>query len=327
MQIKEVREKLAGMNAGDLRLVAAQLYKMLPKKVAEEKRADDLLNDPQGFVKTTKAPKPIALPDPDFLSFETDEFLEDAERQHYFAPNRMIPKSMRGQWRFLARRLYREWCLVAAKAEHRAAALEALERLYKILCRGCEVYLFPSTETFRAMGVPQAAFLEQLIGLKSELATPAEWILQALAWLELGAHGDTTSRELEDVVAKACKTPDLKEAALREIDGQLAKPRPAASVDAWQVSSRRQGLIRLGFQVTWALGEKERAVEWLRKHTRGQDLGSHQALGSLFETKDSEIWMKTFEAIRAERPSAVSEWLKTFEHVQKTGTLPEWRVM
>ena len=37
MKSKEVRQRFEQLSAEDLRLVAAQLYKMLPKKMAEEK--------------------------------------------------------------------------------------------------------------------------------------------------------------------------------------------------------------------------------------------------------------------------------------------------
>ncbi len=131
MKMEAVREQLARLDAEALRLVATQLYKMLPKKTAEAKGADRLLADPQGFVQTqsSRAPKAPALPDPEWLSFETDEFLVNAEKQNYFAPNREIPKSERSQWRFLVRRLYREWCLLASQAEHQAGALAALTKL------------------------------------------------------------------------------------------------------------------------------------------------------------------------------------------------------
>ena len=49
MKSKEVRQRLEQLSAEDLRLVAAQLYKMLPKKMAEEKGADGLLCYPKAF--------------------------------------------------------------------------------------------------------------------------------------------------------------------------------------------------------------------------------------------------------------------------------------
>jgi len=329
--VAEVREQLTRLQAEDLRLVAAQPYKMLPKKVAQEKQADHLLADPRGFIQAqsdwpAKAPR---LPDPEWLGFETSEFLENAEKQNYFAPNRLIPKSERSQWRFLARRLYREWCLVATQPEHQAAALEALAKLYKILCRGCEVYLFPSTDTFRAVGVPQPEFLEQVLLLASRASATDQWIAQALALLEAGAHGDTVSAELQDVIVKALKTPDLKEAASETLTRQLGSGRSAArkgEAADWQWRQHRRNLLRLGFQIIWALGEKERAVQWLRTQAQGEDSPGHLVLLYLLETKDYELWMRTYEALRTGNTPGADGWEKTFQQAQQQGQLPAWWV-
>jgi len=187
MKIEEVRQHLEHLAVADLRHVAAQLYKVLPKKVAEEKGADRLISDPQNFLEANKVRKAPALPDLGLLEFETQEFLENASEQRYFAPNRIISKAERRRWRFVAKRLYEDWCLLAAQAENLAASTKAMEDLYRILCRGCEVYLFPSTDTFRAIGVPQPEFLEQLIVLKAQLCSPNEWIAHALSLVHTGA--------------------------------------------------------------------------------------------------------------------------------------------
>jgi hypothetical protein len=332
MKINEVRELLERMNAADLRLVAAQLYKMLPKKMAEEKRANELLSDPQSFVsaQAAKPRKAPALPDPDWLGFETNEFLAHAEKQNYFAPNREIPKSERSQWRFLARRLYREWGLLAASPEHQAGALDALTKLYKILCRGCEVYLFPSTDTFRAIGVPQQDFFEQVILLQSQLRPPDQWIPQALSLLEAGAHGDTTSNLLHDVIVKTLKTPELKVAASETITRHLLRKSIAAegkmAREPWEMEQRRHGLLRLGFQIIWALGEKERAWQWLQTHVRSIDDAGHFMLLHALETKDRDFWMHAYETLRHEAPASVKGWQKTYEQAQREGQLPAWRI-
>ena len=82
--------------------------------MAEEKGADRLPCDPQGFLKSAKTARLPALPDIDMVEFDTREFLENARAQRYFAPNRIISKSERGKWRFVARQLYKDWCLLAA---------------------------------------------------------------------------------------------------------------------------------------------------------------------------------------------------------------------
>jgi hypothetical protein len=331
MKSEEVRQRLEQLSAEDLRLVAAQLYKMLPKKRAEEKGADRLLRDPQGFLKSAKAARLPALPDIDMVEFETSEFLENARDQRYFAPNRIISKSERGKWRFVARQLYKDWCLLAAaQPENLAQATKALEDLYRILCRGCEVYLFPSTDTFRAIGVPQPEFVEQLLLLEAQHCPPNEWISKAFSLVHGGAHGDSTTAQLQDAFVRTLKTTELKELAIGVISGQLERSPKAAAGGVREASrstfSNRRNLLRLGFQTTWALGEKERAVQWLQTRARGEDNAGHLVMQLLLETKDREIWMREYETIRLHQPLVAERWLKTFEHAQRQGELPAWQV-
>lgn len=328
MKAEELRQRLEQLNAEDLRLVAARLYKMLPKKMAEEKGADRLLCDPQGFLKSVKAERLPALPDIDMVEFETREFLENAREQRYFAPNRIISKTERGKWRFVARQLYKDWCLLAALAENLAPAAKALEDLYRILCRGCEVYLFPSTDTFRAIGIPQPEFVEHVLLLKAQLCAPNEWISQGLSLLHLGAHGGTATTQLQDAFIRTLKTSELKELAIEAISSQLDK-RPVASSggsreESLNRSDHRRNLLHLGFQAAWVLGEKERAVRWLQ--TRAGDNAEHLVLQFLLETKDREIWLREYETIRVTQPSIAENWSKTFERAQQQSELPAWRV-
>ena len=142
MKASEVREHLAQLDADQLRSVAEHLYKMLPRKMASEKGADLLIADAAAFQQSRRAKKAPELPDLDLVEMETDEFLEDAAASRYFAPNNIISKAARGRWRSVAKRLYQDWCLLAGQSEYRSTAATALERLYRILCRGSQVYLF-----------------------------------------------------------------------------------------------------------------------------------------------------------------------------------------
>ena len=112
MKAEDMRRRLQEMSAEDLRVVAAQLYRMLPKKVAEERGADRLIEVPRTFLKSPKVAKLPALRDIDIVDLETRDFIQNARAQRYFAPNRIIPKSERRKWRFVAKRLYQDWRLL-----------------------------------------------------------------------------------------------------------------------------------------------------------------------------------------------------------------------
>lgn len=329
MKAEELRQRLETMSADNLRLLATQLYRMLPKKVAEQKGADRLISDPPGFLQSAKEKKAPDLPDIDMLGFETEEFLENASEQRYFAPNRIIAKSERSRWRFVARRLVNDWRLVAEQPEHVEPAAKCLESLYKILCRGCEVYLFPSTDTFRAIGIAQSDFLAHLLLVKMRLHSAGEWIANALSLLRLGAHGDTTTSQLQDVFVATLKTAELKETALQIISREFSAPAAAAGGNrqiSWQQEHHRTNLLRLGFLIAWALGEKDRAIQWLRTHGRSMENADSFLLRLLLETKDRQTWLREYEALRLTQPSHVVEWDKTYEHARTHEELPAWQI-
>jgi hypothetical protein len=331
MKVEEVREHLERLGVEDLQLVAVELYKMLGKKAVEQKGADELLADPRGFVAPGKVKKKPALPDVGELEFDTSDFLENAAAQNYFAPNRCIPKSERSKWRFVVKRLYRGWCLAGTQPENVESAAQALEGLYKILCRGNEVYLFPSTEPFRAIGVPQHEFLGHVLLLKAQLSPPDIWIAQALALLgETGWNKECFVEELHGALLALFKTAELKECAQRLISNELARrrsqPGRPGSGGSWDQERRHDHLLRLGFETIWALGEKERALQWLRSHAVGGEKGDSLVLRLLLETRDREFWMREYGAACSRWPTIAAAWGKTYERAQSEGQLPAYQV-
>ncbi|MEW6275911.1 MAG: hypothetical protein AB1556_12495 [Bacillota bacterium] len=82
MQIQQVRELIQDYPADKLRLIIGELYKILPKKVIEEKEIDVLLKDPDGFLENRrKNRKAIELPDFEEVKEETELFISLKRRQ------------------------------------------------------------------------------------------------------------------------------------------------------------------------------------------------------------------------------------------------------
>jgi hypothetical protein len=329
MKMEQLREHLEGLSPADLRLLAAELYRMLPKKVAEAKGADQLVLSPQEFVKPGRAKKASPLPDFEELLFETEGFLEDARQQKYFAPNRDVPKSERSKWRFVARRLYRDWCLLAAQPANLPPAIKALEDLYQLLCRANQVYLFPSSEPFRAMGVLEHEFFAQLFSLKYQTCAPGVWLAQALEFLKKDGWQSSTSAQMHAAFLSLLKTAELKEAALEAVTRSLrSSPQLTAreSADAWNASRRRQQSLSLVFQIAWALGEPDRAQESVRAHAKDPEEGEQIVLRMLLATGDMKRWVEAYEEVRRRQPTVAQHWAKTLEHAQKHGQLPTRQV-
>jgi len=77
MKIQQVRELLQDYSVEQLRLIIGELYKILPKKVIEEKNIDVLLKDPEGFVASRKKNLRVEeLPAFEVVKRETELFIE-----------------------------------------------------------------------------------------------------------------------------------------------------------------------------------------------------------------------------------------------------------
>ena len=327
MKASEAREHLMRLDEDQLRSVAEHLYKMLPRKMASEKGADLLIADPAAFQRSRRAKKAPELPDLDLVEMETDEFLEDAAASRYFAPNNIISKAARGRWRFVAKRLYQDWCVLAGQSECRSAAATALEKLYRILCRGSQVYLFRTSAPFQAIKVRRPEFFEQLCLINAQLHSVAEWISQALSLLTEVRSEESTPPEMHAAFLALLKTTELKASALQIVTARMDKYPPAAHANRFSDESLAwSSLLRLGFQISWALGQKDQAVQWARAQAGGENADQGLTLRLLLETKDFNFWMNSYEAIRLRNPGAVAGWEKTFEKAEADRTLPDWQV-
>jgi len=77
MKIQQVRELLQDYSVEQLRLIIGELYKILPKKVIEEKNIDVMLKDPEGFVASRKKNLKVEeLPAFEVVKRETELFIE-----------------------------------------------------------------------------------------------------------------------------------------------------------------------------------------------------------------------------------------------------------
>ena len=70
-----------------MRLIAVELYRVIPKRIKEEKSVDALVSDPDKFVAEKKrAGRTVKLPDIDLLEDETGWFIDDVREGYYFWP-------------------------------------------------------------------------------------------------------------------------------------------------------------------------------------------------------------------------------------------------
>lgn len=334
MKVAEIRKLLAGRSDQELRELAVELYKILPKKRREEKAVDDLVRDLAAWKKARRRKRRKAAEPPDVqaLKAEVQTFISNARNHYYYTPNSVVPKRERPKWRFVAKRLIKDLTAAAADPEQLPEAAEQLEELYALLCLSCRRVLFSAYEPFDSVGIEQTELFDRVLTLHQKVLPPREFVSHGLT-LALG-HGLnrwTLYSHLMRVVLEHLRTPALKELALEECTARLNRlepPDPGKKPWASPNRERRevaQNLAEMGFRLLMELAEDERAVEYFRHHYR-QDQAEVKLfvlLELLYEYKAQELWLLEYERAVADGVEPRRVLQEGYEALEETGEWPE----
>ena len=238
MKVGELRNTIERYKPDQLKTLVVEMYKAMPKAVKEDQAIDDLISNPTS---KRKARKRDAAPDIEVLRLDVETLIENAYSLCYLIPNRVVPKRERPQWRFTARRLYKQLGAVAADPGSLPDACSLLERLYLMLCRSCSETLFTAYDTFESVGISQAEFFERVLELNRRNETPRDFVQNSvLLYLENGLNRYTLYTQLMDVVLRFLDTPDMIQIAIAACDQirvEAAKDSPRKGRRSWESDS------------------------------------------------------------------------------------------
>ena len=213
MRVDELRTTIAKYDENLLKELVVALYKVIPKDRKEDQGLDELIiNFTQD--KTKAASKNINV---DFgaLKDEIVQFLEYANEQYYFAPNRYVRKEKRSKWRFEVKRLIKE--LLAVFGENSEEAAQLLADIYAMLSYACNYYIFSTENPFSAVGYHQPELLR--IALEKIFYSgfgQAEIKKAVFLTLDSNVDRDTLHETLLSVLVGVLKTSDTKEEAISQ---------------------------------------------------------------------------------------------------------------
>jgi translation elongation factor P/translation initiation factor 5A len=106
------------------------------------------------------------------LATDIETFIDDANNNYYFAPNRVIPKKERSKWRLKAKKFYNDLIAAYQAPENRKEAATCMENLYKLFCKATGYYVFVNPEPFEALNISQEDFLEHTLRMKKGVEEP-----------------------------------------------------------------------------------------------------------------------------------------------------------
>ncbi len=320
-----------------MRLLVSEMYKRIPRKVIEEREIDELVRNPEREARAgrRRAREPAEPPDFETVKWEADEFIDNATRGFYFAPNRVVPKRQRPKWRFVAKRLYRDLLALTQDEEYLPQVSDLLTKIYSLLCDGCGRYLFTSDAPFRTMGISQEDFYRSVVAAKRKASSSREWVGAAVQLLADENHDySTTAGSLAHVLLEFLDTPSLKEEALEQCE-RFRRDNPVRSRERkrwedtalrYRIEKRNNRLVELAFMLKVALSEPETAVDYFKAHylESSKETRLYVLLATLFRYGLRDLWVKEYEAgVRAGvKPRKALE--DTYRFIEQTGRFPEY---
>jgi len=236
MRIADVRKLLETYSKTQLQVIIAEMYKAIPKAVKEDKNIDEILTNPDASTSSKKRRKPVPVPDIESLRDETEQFIDNAYNQYYFAPNSVVSKRNRPKWRFVVKRFYKSLLAVATVEADLPIASDLLEQLYVMLCYSCSYTLFTAYDSFQSVGIEQTTFFQSVLSLKHAHEPLATFVPNAIALIvENSVNRYTLPTTLMHIAMGFFQTPDIQELGIRACDTTITqeKSRTKTARDDW----------------------------------------------------------------------------------------------
>lgn len=304
MKISEVRSTIDKYSEDQLRLIISELYKTIPKAVKEQNDIDGMLKDPDRLKKPRSKTRQKEAPDIEWLKYETEQFVEDAYNQYYFAPNRFVPKKDRPKWRFLVKRLYKDLlAATSADKDDMPEAARLLEKLYQLLCYSCSYILFSAYDPFQSVGVQQEEFFRRVLALKYNCEDKNTFMKNALLLMVNNSHSrDTVSEDLMEVILEFTKTPDLREMAIASCSEliEAIKREPVRKKERWYEYERKHklnDLTKMGFLCYSQLHECPKAISYFKTNYSESDreVALYALLRMLWRLNQKDYFLQEYE--------------------------------
>lgn len=338
MTISELREILKQCKEDDIKLLAVELYKAMPKKLKEEKEIDQMIKDIVAGERNKRSSKQSSKKvTAEELRGEIELFLENAYAQNYFAPNRSIPKKERPKWRFKVKAYIKDLSSISGEGEDGKLAAQLLEKLYKMLCYGCQYYIFNTEDTFYSIGMEQKTLLDLVIKKNFENGIDRESISRMVSIATgMGVSRNTLYSSLLVVLVSNLKTTDSREIAIEEAkaqSGKLDKEWHSLSqkksswwnMDSYERKENIEHLTELIFRLFVNLCEYDEGIDYYKKHIQNvnNEVNLYCLLQLLFEYDLKDYWMREYEAAVKKKVAPRESLQRVYTYIKDNGEFPE----
>lgn len=331
MLIGELRELIKKYKEEELRYIISEMYKSIPKKIKEEKNIDFIISDLETYKqKGVSKKKDIIVFSQLKKDIEEFEFL--ALNSLYFSPNKIVHKNERSKWRFKVKAFIKDLETFKVTSDEGKEVARLFEILFHVLSEACGVYLFPSEDPFRAIGISQPAFLEKIFIRKYAYGI-SDKIIKSGIELVINSEVDreTLPSFLINVFVKHMKTTDAKTIAVeqcmivkKEIINEKQKDKKKKSLD-YKRKEKINRLTELVFRLDVELREYENGIAYFKDNTieLNNEVVLYILLRLLFVYDLKDLWVKEYELAVKKGIKPRDTLLNTYQHVKEHSSLPD----
>lgn len=218
MLVKDLRKTLEKYDKKEMADIVVELYKRLPKKVKEDYDIDKFIEDINN--KTKKEEKKVSFDD---LCSEMRYFLDCAKAGFYSSPNKVVPKKERSNWRFKAKRYYKELIKTIPTTDIGVKSTKLLIELYELVSRGTNTLVFTNWDTFRALGVSQTEYFDMLLKRVLSTGNSINNIKVCIDLLDNCKDPDILDEFLINIFIDNLRTEESKLTAINLLDEKVVK--------------------------------------------------------------------------------------------------------
>lgn len=295
MKIQEFRSLLKNADRDKMEKAFAECYKNFSKAQKEE---IDLLV--QEILSGKEIEKKKQTENFEALENEIEVFEENAYAQNYLAPNRCVPKSQRSKWRFLVMRFLKELEKIPPESEYYERSVECLWKLYRVLCEGCNVYLFSADDPFASIQREQSQLYHLLVKKTFELGYTRERMRNLILLASSGGLSRTNLYIINQMaLLSELKTSDLKQLAMEETKQLIENPEPlskkvsAYSSEAYYWKEKNNNLCELYLLISISLAEAEEGIRYFfaKVQEREAEIVLYRALACAEWMDEDQIWI------------------------------------
>lgn len=298
MLISELKEEIKKYNQKDLESIIVELYKRIPKNKKEDYNIDDFIKNVDNKQKINSK-KEFNFEE---LEKEIKYFLSCVDNEYYVVPNKIVSKKERSSWRFKVKRYYKELSNIIPNSDNGAQATMLLIEIFKRLSIGSNRLLFINWETFRALGVSQSDYYDNILKRILYNGYTKENLQKCIDFLDIVKDPYELSYDMFYTYISNLKTIDNKEVSIQLInekieDLKLKFKNEKNSGKQFDLQELLNEYVECVTDIYFELEEIEKGIKFFHKNyiERSKEIKEYVLLNKLDVADLIDAWLKEYE--------------------------------